>query len=68
MERLEALAGRKDPGTDGIFPLMGIYDVFSATIAAKHFDGIFAPAEEVAAKRAAARKAPAKKAAAKTRH
>ncbi|PWB65701.1 MAG: carboxyvinyl-carboxyphosphonate phosphorylmutase, partial [Deltaproteobacteria bacterium] len=41
MERLEALAGRKDPGTDGIFPLMGIYDVFSATIAAKHFDGIF---------------------------
>jgi 2-methylisocitrate lyase-like PEP mutase family enzyme len=41
MERLEALAGRKDSRTEGVFPLIGVYDVFSATIAANHFDGIF---------------------------
>ncbi len=41
MERLEALANRKDPRTDGVFPLIGVYDVFSASIAAKHFEGIF---------------------------
>src|SRR3972149_2064783 len=41
MKRLEAFAGRKDSRTEGVFPLIGVYDVFSATIAANHFDGIF---------------------------
>ena len=27
--------------TDGIVPLIGIYDVFSASIAARHFNGLF---------------------------
>src|SRR4030067_83159 len=40
MERLEAFAGRKDSRTEGVFPLIGVYDVFSATIAANLFDGI----------------------------
>jgi 2-methylisocitrate lyase-like PEP mutase family enzyme len=32
---------REDISTKGILPLMGAYDVFSASIAARHFDGIF---------------------------
>lgn len=32
---------REDIRTKGILPLMGVYDVFSASIAARHFDGIF---------------------------
>jgi 2-methylisocitrate lyase-like PEP mutase family enzyme len=32
---------RSDIQTRGILPLIGVYDVFSASIAARHFDGIF---------------------------
>jgi len=32
---------REDIAADGIVPLIGVYDVFSATIAARHFNGIF---------------------------
>jgi len=32
---------RSDIETRGILPLIGVYDVFSASIAARHFDGIF---------------------------
>jgi len=32
---------RRDIQARGILPLIGVYDVFSASIAARHFDGIF---------------------------
>jgi 2-methylisocitrate lyase-like PEP mutase family enzyme len=32
---------RKISAAEGIFPLIGVYDVFSASIAARHFDGLF---------------------------
>ena len=41
MERLEAIVNRNDPRTEGVFPLIGVYDVFSASIAAQYYDGIF---------------------------
>jgi 2-methylisocitrate lyase-like PEP mutase family enzyme len=40
VERWQA-GNRKISASQGIFPVIGVYDVFSASIAARHFDGLF---------------------------